>query len=510
MKKSIKYFGLSLLLLLGLTIGQIGEASEINRDATVQIELYKLLFAEDELPEELENNGQTNPFEAPNSGLLKKYRGLNGVTYNAYDVTTDFYELLKSGKSTVEAQQVLSKKDMESMTAVQTSVTETVREQDGVAVFQLPTFDSNNRYQAYLFKEVSGSPYYQAPSAQLVVILPVFGKDGKQLEIIKLFPKQLGRKYTPPTLTKDISQHQASYGETINYELVSKVPGDVWTYDTYVIKDQADERLNLHQDSLKVLVNGKELLSESRKIKVDNKGFEIHFDPMLLQKYAGEELTIKYDMNIKEGAEADTAFINTASLKTDKDFIEREQWVKTGGFRFIKQDRKEPLKRLEGATFVIKNQKNNYLKQNNGKWQWETVTDNIAKNYLKYDLFTVTSDKTGVFQLTGLAYGKYELVEVKAPEDYILSETTIPFEIEEGTWKIAEKLVGPLVVVNERIPNKTEVPPGPTPLLPPKKPVLPQTGEAANPSYLVGLIIIFSVISWSVFVKYQSFKERGE
>lgn len=528
MKNLIKVVLTSFLLVCGITFGVVSEATETDQSKTVEIELYKLLFEMDKLPEETINDGVTNPFEFPGSSFLKKYQGLNGVTYSAFDVTDDFYALLKTQKSPVEAQRSLAGQSTATKSPIITTTTATIHNQAGVALFNLPVFDSQNRYRAYIFKEVSTSVYYEAPSAPLVVVLPVVNQEGQPLEVIRLFPKQIGRSYSPPTLTKDISKEVVSYGEIIDYQLRSKVPGDVWKYKKYVIKDKADEHLIMHQESLKMTIEGQELAEDSYTLATNENGFEISFNPFEMQKYAAQELTIDYEMHLTAGAEADRSFINQATLETDKDFIERKQKVKTGGFHFIKVDRHNEEDVLDGATFLIRNKKDEYLTQVGDEYEWIDLTVDEFINFEETDSMALVSNEEGIFEIAGLAYGDYELVEVKAPEGYILSKTTIPFTVDEGTWQLGDFLVAPLKVINEPItetptkpkkpqqPTKPPKPINPTPPLKPSNPttptspLLPKTGASNTVSYSVLGLLILGVSYLLHRTRQRSLREKGE
>lgn len=79
----------------------------------------------------------------------------------------------------------------------------------------------------------------------------------------------------------------------------------------------------------------------------------------------------------------------------------------------------------------------------------------------------LTTDGSGSVQLDGLAPGKYQLVETKAPADYQLNETPILFEISKGQ---TERLV--LTVENTLIPPGEE-PKEPQPPSEPKEPQPP-------------------------------------
>ena len=57
----------------------------------VQITLHKLLFPNGQLPENQPSDGQEKE-------LLQTYRGLNGATFQVYDVTESFTIYEKRGK----------------------------------------------------------------------------------------------------------------------------------------------------------------------------------------------------------------------------------------------------------------------------------------------------------------------------------------------------------------------------------------------------------------------------
>ncbi|MDF2911142.1 MAG: hypothetical protein K0Q56_2023, partial [Sporolactobacillus laevolacticus] len=85
-----------------------------------------------------------------------------------------------------------------------------------------------------------------------------------------------------------------------------------------------------------------------------------------------------------------------------------------GNVRLTKVDRNDKDAVLKGAEFKL--------------------TDSNGKT-LKTGL---TTDNSGQFVLKGLAPGKYFFIETKAPKNYALDETPIPFVIEKGQTKAVE------------------------------------------------------------------------
>ncbi|HFI0165024.1 TPA: pilin N-terminal domain-containing protein [Streptococcus suis] len=187
--------------------------------------------------------------------------------------------------------------------------------------------------------------------------------------------------------------------------------------------------------------------------------------------------------------------------------------VITHGKRFIKTDDKEvaQVTKLLGAEFVVKKQnEEQYLslkdtdtkaeelrkyqeaetaylaavKSNtdvvnkkaardvaydalNMQWQWVAT---------KEQAFTFISSTDGKFEVKGLKAGNYELVETKAPEGYALPSSTIPFEVNRGSWTDSN----PLTTIEEHTQVKN------------KKVTIPQTGGIGT--------LIFTVVGLSAMV----------
>lgn len=87
------------LLLFKPAFTQVATETETEM---VQITLHKLLFPNGQLPKNHPNDGQEK-------ALLQTYRGLNGVTFQVYDVTDSFYHLREKGKTVEEAQAEIAK-----------------------------------------------------------------------------------------------------------------------------------------------------------------------------------------------------------------------------------------------------------------------------------------------------------------------------------------------------------------------------------------------------------------
>ncbi|HFC9228079.1 MULTISPECIES: prealbumin-like fold domain-containing protein [Enterococcus] len=105
---------------------------------------------------------------------------------------------------------------------------------------------------------------------------------------------------------------------------------------------------------------------------------------------------------------------------------------------------RQTKQKLADAQFLVK-KNDQYLAQENGINHW------VAKDDSRATIFT--SSKDGTFSVHGLSFGSYELVEIKPPKGYILSQSTILFEVEKGSYDPLHPI--PLEIINEPKANPT-------------------------------------------------------
>lgn len=142
---------------------------------------------------------------------------------------------------------------------------------------------------------------------------------------------------------------------------------------------------------------------------------------------------------------------------------------------------------LKEASFVVANKDTLYLTKEK-KW----VTAEYGNEHTD-ELLILTSNDQGIFELDGIEYGNYSLLEVKAPDGYFLPENHfIDFEINAVSGETKE----PLKIVNKKGENK-ELPSTETKAISYQLPNrrLPQTGMTQS-IYLVviGFICVLTVI----------------
>lgn len=428
MKKFLRSI-MMVAMLLSVFLGMRGYADAVETD-TMTFILHKLVFPENGMPEPSQNEGDER---------LKDYDGLNGVTFDVYDVTADYYRFLgeTEDNDAEKVQKELQNMDISDRQFIAQQVTTTVDGKEGIAKFHLPKL-SGGKDAVYIFRESAAPSDIKSKSTDMIVILPMVDAVGDLLEgPIHLYPKN---EIVRPSFEKKIINQQPSYqlGEPIRYELTTKLPSNLSMYTKYLISDQADESLLLDVQSITVNIVGENY--DSYQLEASNHGFKLRFDLEKLKAHIGKNITISYTMFIKDPKKVDQDIINHAELETDFDTIVQERKVKTGGKKFIKVDAMENDQVLSDAMFVVKNAKGEYLLKSGKGYQW-------TKKKEEAGLLTRSSNTDGFFEIKGLRYGSYSLEEIKAPEGYLVSTKEIPFEVSENSYTFSK---GILQVVNQK------------------------------------------------------------
>lgn len=497
MKRWVKYLAFFAMLVPFFFNGTEANAAEATPD--VNIILHKIVFPNGEMPEDMLNTGDTN---GEHASLLQEYRGLNDVTFEAYDVSAKFYELRAEGKSVEEAQAAMTSLTADELGAsVGKQVTSAINGEDGTASFSLPS-KSGEKDAVYLFRETDAPAVVKEKAHDLVVVLPLEDAAGETMSTIHLYPKNEEVVHEEPGFEKTVAGKQDSYtfGDVIPFEISVEIPQDILDYKKFVINDTADASLVYQADSLKVNTS-EQALDAAYEVTPSDHGFSINFtDIKALGKLAGQELTLHYDMMLVAADAEGSSFANQAVLDTDHETITKEVTVNTGGHHFVKVDLKDTQTTLAGAEFRVVDEKGQFLAKTAEGYTWTTDKNDPA-------LVTLTSSKDGSFAINGLAYGKYALTEIKAPAGYELSKTPVAFTVTKDSYTAGA--TGVLQVVNLKTPEPAE------PVVPvtPEKPeapkpgpvdkvidkVFPKTGEAKNRMLvIIGaiLIAVVAVVWW--------------
>lgn len=489
MKRLMKTLGSFIALLLLLIVGSIQVHAENTESKDgVNIIIHKVLIPNGQMPDaEIQNDGKA---DGQTADLLKDYQGLNGVTFEVYDVTDSFYKL-REENSVEEAQQILSQKNNLSRldVLVASGVTGTQNGEKGLASFQLPAKDATGRDTVYLFHEIANTRRVLAASKNLVVVLPVIDDNGAPMTEIHLFPKN--EETVPPDerFVKEVVNGKANYefGDNIDYVVSTKIPNDISDLKKFIIKDAADKTLRYKKGSIQLLLNG-EKLPDFYDLNMEKNGFRLEFTDMeKLGAYIGDTLVISYSMTFIGADNSADSSVNTARLETDQETLERKVEVKTGGKRFRKVDLEDQLKGLSGAEFHVLDQKERLLIKTADGFSWTTDPQHSQ-------LVTLVSKTDGSFEINGLTYGQYYLEEVTAPNGYQLSETLTSFTVDATSFDAKSE---PLKIVNLKNSDPPNKPGKPTTPVNKKTNVkrYPKTNDTVNRSLvLLGAILIAVVV----------------
>ena len=502
MKRLFKYLALVLLLLPIISLN--GNRVEGAETGEVTIFLHKIIFPNGEMPEAVANTGDMT---GTHQDLLQDYRGLNDVTFEAYDLTARFYELRAAGASVEEAQLALSQVSTDELgTPIAADTTRALAGEEGTAVFNLPATDEAGRDAVYLFHESAAPAIVAEKAKNMVVVLPLYSPEQELLTTLHLYPKNEKVIHQEPAFEKLVPEKAESYqfGDVLTYEVTVQIPHDILDYTKFEVSDASDLGLVYQATSLQAKV-GEDSILHLCDLEESESGFTTRFtDFKAMHEHAGKTITFQYQMQLVEVKTTTNTFKNKARVVTNFEELEREVEVKTGGKRFVKVDLADDTQLLAGAKFQIRNAENQYLSKDKVGYKW-------TKDAKDENLVVVESDDKGQFEINGLAFGEYFLEETEAPAGYELSTTPVSFTVSDGSYTAEE--VGALKVVNLKSPAKPVLPDtsGPEPTTPstpetPRK-SLPKTGDTKNSSFIWLGVILLAGVAIALWQKNK--KENG-
>ncbi|HEM6272429.1 TPA: SpaH/EbpB family LPXTG-anchored major pilin [Streptococcus suis] len=451
--KKFKVFALLATLFVGIFSNLFTPVVSAADAEKVSITLHKV---KDYTGGEITNTGEI---------LTGDFNFLPGITFNAYDVTTEFYatydtavaskpvaDAIKDAVAAVKGEAGVAPSSKEVIDAQTTGA-------DGSATFSLNA-KSDSRNAVYLFVE-QASDGVKTIADNLVVSLPIYkqGTNDTVLTDIHLYPKNI-TKETP--FDKDITsqkngakQTDFSIGQIIDYKLKTTIPADIAA--TKLVNGEAKKLYNVFQfvdtfntdqltfiedpTSYSVTVAGGTNLTAVTDYTVtvtEDAGSTTVTTALTeagiekLATLANKEISFDYQMKINSLQYIDTGIVNTAKAifgndgktgvnKWDKETPEDEETVKTGGYKFVKVDVNNNAKTLAGAEFVVRKDTTDtakYFKATAEGGQW---VDSLS------DATKYTTGTDGIVDVKGLEYGTYQLQETKAPEGYALPTGTAAY-----------------------------------------------------------------------------------
>ncbi|GCF95349.1 hypothetical protein NRIC_32400 [Enterococcus florum] len=493
--------------------------------------LHKRLFPEENVPDEINQAG-----ELGDPAVLQHSYGVNGSAFAIFEVSQYADHLVRTQQLSAEEVQaylrdeakvlrndlaVLTAADHPSYAALQntypgikwvdtleTATQSFVNEKNdpvseqGILSAKLPVGEN----QQYLFVELSGSEQLEMNQDRLAayVLIDSTFASGEQTHIY----------------TKNFVYARELYFRKMGKETDGKthpLPGAQFVLSRQINgeKQYLMETTGISSEWLSEKETTQPLLADSRvkKMTSDQEGIVRTTVGLKSGSYLFEEVATVDGYEISEAAKNITVVIpedrqaailvNGEALPalTNKEqlpVVYNEQAVGKKIFQKIDNDSKNPL---EGAEFVVCNADNHYLTKQ-GDW----VESEYGNQHYE-EVLVLRSDQKGRFEIEGLAYGSYALLEVRAPDGYFLpSNHFIEFEVNQASQQLTE----PLLIVNQK-EDKPELPStGGSTDKPAQKLTsnrLPQTGETISArSIIIGIICVLTafILKKKRSIKYEN------
>lgn len=332
------------------------------------------------------------------------------------------------------------------------------------------------------------------------------------LPTVHVYPKNTLEE--TPTIDKTVDNENVAIGTVNTWNVLMAIPKGIEDYKTFGFIDEIDSRLD-YIGNLTVSADGVTLAEDTdyTVTYTDEAGqigkfgalkgqtlsgvLSVSFTPDGRQKLAkspSENVTIAFQTAVNKTAIMGLDIKNDVVLEYDNghgDFStpsnpdnpeeppitpEEPPFVHTGGKAFVKQDRADNAP-LNGAEFKIKTLENKFV-----------IVDQDGKvTFGSEDKATIfTSDSDGKFEVRGLPYGSYVLVETKAPEGYVLpTNPETAFEVDATSY-----YTDPTVITDGATASNNEQ------VIANIKMTIPRTGGMGTIAFTVvgGLLILLSAV----------------
>lgn len=282
---------------------------------------------------------------------------------------------------------------------------------------------------SYLVVVTPGTGSTKIYQHSIVDLTPVQGEDGNWTVTAKNVSVKSSNYPTPDkNITGVEGDVTSGYkpGDNIGFTIDTTAPEypDGSTYPYFAISDKMSDGLSFNSDiavSASTEINGK---TETRTLQLnqdytltpnpEGKTFEIVFnygEGSSFPSYAGWNITVSYSAKVNDDAVV-LSKNNVAAVEfsSDPNIVDGHKtstdtvYVYNYKVNIKKVDADDKNKGLEGAKFNVKDSTGTIVGQ-------------------------ITTDKDGNGSITGLAAGKYSLVETEAPTEYQLDSTPIEFEV---------------------------------------------------------------------------------
>lgn len=466
MKKMRKLMSLFLAFALVLSftapLGALASQTPGDEAKAITVNVHKILMSK----ADLDKHDKTKEYSPA--------KGIDNITEffgeSATEIEGVYFVALKEGHANYDDFESLTKDQQK---AVVDAVADNMKGLTGTNGQLALTLQSPGKYKIYEVKSLST---YKGTTAEekrmlaekkavpVVLDLPNHARteDGIADEI-HVYPKNTDDK---PSVDKkvikdgqDVKEASFDKDEEHTWAIEATIPTGFKDYEVFELTDVLEKALTYKQGqtvSVKVKDNTTITLEENTDYTVtapteaEGGTLKVALTKAGITKLAaveGATLRVEFVTTINDNAVMSKNIPNTVTLKyghnpdsagTTKPG--ENPRVYTGGKKFVKIDSAKNDVKLEGAQFVIKDEKGKYLVEKDGKYSWKDVDSTKAKDLAKdTDLKVITSGKDGTFEIKGLEYvrpngTKYFLQEIKAPEKYALLDKEIEFIVNDTSY----------------------------------------------------------------------------